>query len=117
MHGGEYALPRHPPSSILISIVDVVNATTPLVKNIVDKIKRELAYYRALWAHPGTPRLSRWLLAGALAYLISPIDLIPDAIPILGQIDDLVIVPSLIFAALAFIPSEVKDACRRQTAA
>lgn len=82
------------------------------MKRIIEKIKKELAYYRALLTHPRTPRLSRWLLAAAIAYFLSPIDLIPDAIPILGQLDDLLIVPGLIYAALAFIPPSVKKECR-----
>ncbi|MCX7003518.1 MAG: DUF1232 domain-containing protein [bacterium] len=56
-------------------------------------------------------------MAGALAYLVSPIDLIPDFIPVLGQLDDLLIVPLLIYAALACIPADVKADCRAQTAA
>ena len=75
-----------------------------------------LAYYRALFTHPRTPKVSRWLRGGATAYLVSPIDIIPDFIPILGQLDDLLIVPSLIYAALAFIPASVKAECREKTA-
>ncbi len=78
-------------------------------------MRQELAYYRALFTHPGTPRLSKWLLAGAIAYLVSPLDLIPDFIPVLGQLDDLVIVPGLIAAALVWIPATVKAECRKQT--
>ena len=83
---------------------------------IIGKVKQEIAYYRALFAHPRTPRISRWLLGGAIAYLVSPIDIIPDFIPILGQLDDLLIVPSMVFAALAFIPVSVKAECRERTA-
>lgn len=82
------------------------------MKRLFQRIGREINYYRALLKHPRTPRLSRWLLAIAIAYFISPIDLIPDGIPILGQLDDLLIVPTLIYAALAFIPAEVKIECR-----
>jgi len=60
--------------------------------------------------------MSRWLLGAATAYLVSPIDIIPDFIPILGQLDDLLIVPILIYAALAFIPASVKAECREKTA-
>jgi len=90
----------------------VIERNEEFVKRIIEKVKRELAYYRALLTHPRTPRLSRWLLAAAIAYFLSPIDLIPDAIPILGQLDDLLIVPGLIYAALAFIPPSVKNECR-----
>jgi uncharacterized membrane protein YkvA (DUF1232 family) len=82
------------------------------MKEILDRVKREVAYYRALFTHARTPRLSRWLLGGALAYLVSPIDIIPDFIPVLGQLDDLLIVPILIYAAVAFIPASVKAECR-----
>ncbi len=85
------------------------------MKVYLDRIRRELTYYRALFTHPRSPRISRWLLGGAIAYLVSPIDLIPDFIPILGQLDDLLIVPGLVFAALAFIPADVKAECRAQT--
>ena len=83
------------------------------MKRFFHRIGREISYYRALLKHPRTPRVSRWFLAAAIAYFISPIDLIPDAIPILGQLDDLLIVPTLIYLALAFIPSDVKAECRR----
>jgi uncharacterized membrane protein YkvA (DUF1232 family) len=85
------------------------------MKRLFQRIGRELNYYRALLKHPRTPRISRWLIAVAIAYFISPIDLIPDGIPILGQLDDLIIVPTLIYIALAFIPAEVKSKCRQQT--
>ena len=67
-------------------------------------------------AHPETPALARWLAGGALAYLLSPIDLIPDWIPVLGYLDDLLIVPGLLCVALALIPPSVKKECRKKTA-
>jgi uncharacterized membrane protein YkvA (DUF1232 family) len=81
-----------------------------------NKIRVEIAYYRALMTYPKTPRFSRWLLVIAVAYFVSPIDLIPDGIPILGQLDDLLIVPGLIYTALAFIPASVKQECRKAAA-
>ncbi len=86
------------------------------MNRMIEKARRELSYYRALLAHPKTPRASRWLIAAAIAYLVSPIDLIPDGIPILGQLDDLLIVPGLLYGALAFIPPGVKRECRDSVA-
>ncbi len=86
------------------------------MKKILNNVKQEIAYYRALFTHPHTPWISRWLLGAAIAYLVSPIDIIPDFIPILGQLDDLLIVPLLIYAALIFIPASVKAECREKTA-
>jgi uncharacterized membrane protein YkvA (DUF1232 family) len=86
------------------------------MRKMLNRAKCELAYYRALFTHPRTPRVSRWLLGGAIAYLLSPIDIIPDFIPVLGQLDDLLIVPGLIYAALALIPASVKTECREKTA-
>jgi len=78
---------------------------------IIGDIHARLAYWKALYNHPHTPRLARVLLWLALAYLVSPIDIIPDCIPILGHLDDLLIVPTLIFIAIHLIPKQVRDEC------
>lgn len=53
-------------------------------------------YLLALWKlfkHRDTPRPVRWVAVAVLAYALSPIDLIPDFIPVLGMLDDLVLIP------------------------
>src|SRR4030042_5952564 len=84
------------------------------LRTIQRGLKARLEYYRAIYHHPRTPRLSKWLLWIALAYVISPIDLIPDFIPVVGHLDDLVIVPSLIVAALWMVPDEIASECAAQ---
>jgi uncharacterized membrane protein YkvA (DUF1232 family) len=54
-------------------------------------VRPRLAELRALARDPRLPRRWRWALVGLVAYLASPIDLIPDFIPVLGQLDDVVI--------------------------
>ena len=63
---------------------------------------------------PRTPWYARLLVAGVVAYAISPIDLVPDFIPVLGLLDDIIIVP--LGAALAFrlVPREVMADCREK---
>lgn len=55
---------------------------------------------------PRTPRAARILIVCVVAYLASPIDLIPDFIPVLGLLDDLVLVPLGIALAIRMIPPE-----------
>ncbi len=73
----------------------------------IRRIKREVNYYRKVSTDPRTPAISRYLLAAALAYLLSPIDLIPDFIPIVGHLDDLIIVGGLVLLARLFVPNVV----------
>jgi uncharacterized membrane protein YkvA (DUF1232 family) len=75
-------------------------------------IKREIAYYRLLLKDRRTPWLAKAFLGLALGYLLMPFDIIPDFIPVLGHLDDLVIVPLLVILALKMVPEEIKKDCR-----
>ncbi len=70
-------------------------------------LKAELAVMFHAARDPRTPPAARWLVVFALAYALSPIDLIPDFIPVLGLLDDLVLLPLLLALALRMIPAEV----------
>ncbi len=63
---------------------------------------------------PFAAKAAAWL---AVASALSPIDLIPDFIPVLGFIDDLIILPALIALAVKLIPADVMESCREQARA
>ncbi|MGD8698190.1 MAG: DUF1232 domain-containing protein [Gemmatimonadales bacterium] len=75
-------------------------------------LAKELKVYRLILKHERTPRVTRLLLGGAVAYALSPVDLIPDWIPVLGHVDDIVIVPALVWLSLRFVPDDVVAECR-----
>jgi len=87
---------------------------TERLRNDSRRFRHEFAVYRLVMRHPRTPRASRLLLGAALAYALSPVDLIPDFIPVIGHLDDLLVVPLLVWLALRLIPRDVIDECRRQ---
>ncbi len=62
--------------------------------------------------HPRTPWYAKLLVAGIVAYAFSPIDLIPDFIPVLGLLDDLVLIPLGIWLAIRLVPPLVLAECR-----
>ena len=62
---------------------------------------------------PRTPWVARGLIALVAAYALSPIDLIPDFIPVLGYLDDLILVPAGIALAIRMIPSQVMADSRK----
>jgi uncharacterized membrane protein YkvA (DUF1232 family) len=60
------------------------------------------------------PWYAKVFVAVIVAYALSPIDFIPDFVPVLGFLDDLIIVPAGIYLALKMIPREVLDECREK---
>jgi uncharacterized membrane protein YkvA (DUF1232 family) len=83
------------------------------LRKIAVTFRQEVRVYRAVAAHPRTPRLAKWCLVAAIAYAALPFDLIPDFIPVVGHIDDLIVIPALIAAALWLVPGDVKAECRQ----
>ena len=61
-----------------------------------------------------TPISAKIFAGVAVGYALSPIDLIPDFIPVLGYLDDLIIVPVLVALAIKFIPDEIMTACKAE---
>jgi uncharacterized membrane protein YkvA (DUF1232 family) len=87
------------------------------LKKRVHHLKGEtFALYLAA-RHPDTPWYAKVFVAGVVAYAFSPIDLIPDFIPVLGYLDDLVLIPLGIALAIKMIPPEVLAECRSRAQA
>jgi uncharacterized membrane protein YkvA (DUF1232 family) len=61
---------------------------------------------------PRTPWYAKLIVAGCVAYALSPVDLIPDFIPVIGLVDDLILIPIALALAIRFIPDEVLADCR-----
>jgi uncharacterized membrane protein YkvA (DUF1232 family) len=99
---------------------DAVNDARPVfsrwarLKRRAKRLSRQVWSVFLAWKDPATPLPAKAVIAVTIAYAVSPIDLIPDFIPFLGQLDDLFIVPALIVLALRMIPPEVASRCRRE---
>ena len=85
------------------------------LSQIAAKLKAEFAFYKRLQQHPQTPRFAKALLWLAIGYLVMPFDLIPDFLPVIGQLDEMVIIPLLLYWALKLTSQEVITACRLET--
>lgn len=86
------------------------------LKTEARRLKAEVLVLYVAARHPGTPRAARLLVLLIVAYVFSPIDLVPDFIPVLGILDDLILVPAGIALALRLVPAPVLAECRRRAA-
>jgi uncharacterized membrane protein YkvA (DUF1232 family) len=76
------------------------------------QLKIELVALYLAARHPQTPWYAKLVVAGFVAYAVTPVDLLPDAFPVLGLIDDLLFVPIAVALAVRFVPSPVLAECR-----
>lgn len=86
-------------------------------KQRVKQLKQETYAIYIACKDPRVPWYARVLAGFVVAYALSPIDLIPDAIPILGYLDDLVLVPLGVILVLKMIPPAVLAECREKAEA
>ena len=78
---------------------------------------RLTTYLIGLWKlfkHSDTPRAAKWAAIATLAYALSPIDLIPDFIPVIGLLDDIILVPLGIALVVRLTPKPLWEACLRE---
>jgi uncharacterized membrane protein YkvA (DUF1232 family) len=79
------------------------------------QLKIELIALVLAARHPQTPWYAKLVVAGCVAYAVTPVDFIPDAIPVVGIIDDLIFIPLAIALAVRFIPAPVLADCRARS--
>ena len=86
------------------------------IKNKIKELKKETFALYLAYKDPRIPWWKKAYLALIIGYLFSPIDLIPDFIPILGYIDDLILVPLGILLAVKLIDKKILKECRQKAA-
>jgi uncharacterized membrane protein YkvA (DUF1232 family) len=84
------------------------------LKAWASRIKRDGVTLWFAGKHPQTPWYAKALGLFVVAYALSPIDLIPDFIPVLGYVDDVLLLPALIWLTIKLLPPEVLAPCRAQ---
>lgn len=84
------------------------------LKERAEKLKNDISAVFLAWKDPRTPFWAKLLAALTVAYALSPIDLIPDFIPVLGYLDDLLLLPGLVALCVRLIPPEVMADCRER---
>lgn len=83
------------------------------LKTIAKSLKQNLRVYQLALKDARTPRLAKILLWLAVGYMFLPFDLIPDFVPVIGHLDDAIIIPLLVFLAFKMIPKDVIKDCQR----
>lgn len=83
-------------------------------KEIAKGLRTEIHALGLACADPRTPWYAKLLATLVVGYALSPVDLIPDFIPVLGYIDDLILLPAGIYLVIRVIPGEVMAECREK---
>ena len=91
-------------------------AVLEALKTRARQLKSEVYALYLAGLHPQTPRYAKLYLLAVVAYALSPIDLIPDFIPVLGLLDELILLPFAIALAVKLIPQTVMAECRARAA-
>ncbi|CAG9613325.1 hypothetical protein BACCIP111899_02539 [Bacillus rhizoplanae] len=84
------------------------------MKKWAKNLKKQLLVLYLAYQDERVPWYAKLFTMLVVAYAFSPIDLIPDFIPILGYLDDLILVPLGVYLALRLIPEEVLEDCKRE---
>lgn len=82
------------------------------LKQTADRLRRETFALYLVARDSRTPWYAKVLVAGIVAYAFSPVDLIPDFVPVLGYLDDLILIPMGLALAVKLVPDSVLNECR-----
>ena len=85
------------------------------IKQRAKQLKRDIPAVFLTLKHKETPIIAKILAGITVAYALSPIDLIPDFIPVLGMLDDVILLPALIALTVKLIPPKVFEECRKKS--
>lgn len=85
------------------------------IKARAKALKRDVPAVFSALRHADTPLIAKVLAALTVGYALSPIDLIPDFIPLLGYLDDVLLLPALVALTVKCIPEDVFAECRRES--
>lgn len=84
------------------------------IKERAAKLKMDIPTLYLAFKDSETPIIAKIIAAITVAYALSPVDLIPDFIPVLGYLDDVILLPFLVYLSIKLIPEEVNERCRKQ---
>ncbi|MEG0090353.1 MAG: YkvA family protein [Oscillospiraceae bacterium] len=85
------------------------------LKERAKKLKTDIPAVFLALKDEGTPWYAKIIAGITVAYALSPIDFIPDFVPVLGYLDDVILLPMLVALVVKLIPKETLDRCRRQS--
>lgn len=95
-------------------IIQKIGNLVKSLKQKADNIKRNIYALFIAIKKKDTPWYAKTVAAVAVAYALSPIDLVPDFIPVLGYLDDILILPLLIAISIKLIPKNVMETCKNE---
>ena len=84
------------------------------LKERAQKLKTDIPAVILALKHPRTPWYAKLLAAITVAYALSPIDLVPDFVPVLGYLDDVLLLPVMVAITVKLIPKNIFAQCQTQ---
>jgi uncharacterized membrane protein YkvA (DUF1232 family) len=84
------------------------------LKEKAKQITQKLSVLHIAYKRKDVPVIAKIIIIVAIIYALSPIDLIPDFIPVLGYLDDLIILPILIYVSIKIIPKNILEECKEE---